>query len=78
MNYPFRRNETGRIRPEFAQSLWHCPTVQHLKDLQTIDSKVVPGEGLEPSRPCGQRILSPLRLPISPPGRSETYQSSVG
>ena len=30
-------------------------------------SKVVPREGLEPSRPCGQRILSPLRLPIPPP-----------
>ena len=29
---------------------------------------LVPGEGLEPSRPCGQRILSPLRLPISPTG----------
>ena len=22
--------------------------------------------GLEPTRPCGQRILSPLRLPIPP------------
>lgn len=29
---------------------------------------MVPGEGLEPSRPYGQRILSPLRLPIPPPG----------
>ena len=28
----------------------------------------MPGEGLEPTRPCGQRILSPLRLPISPTG----------
>src|SRR6266513_2432624 len=28
---------------------------------------LVPGEGLEPSRPRGRRILSPLRLPISPP-----------
>ena len=32
--------------------------------------KLVPGEGLEPSRPCGQRILSPLRLPI-PPSRHQ-------
>lgn len=30
---------------------------------------VVPGEGLEPSRPCGQRILNPSRLPIPPPGQ---------
>ncbi len=30
--------------------------------------QVVAGEGLEPSRPCGQWILSPSRLPIPPPG----------
>ncbi len=30
---------------------------------------MVPWEGLEPSRPYGQRILSPLRLPIPPPGQ---------
>ena len=29
---------------------------------------MVPGVGLEPTRPCGQRILSPSRLPIPPPG----------
>lgn len=33
---------------------------------------VMPGVGLEPTSPCGQRILSPPRLPISPPGRSIT------
>jgi hypothetical protein len=27
----------------------------------------VPGAGIEPARPCGQGILSPLRLPVSPP-----------
>jgi hypothetical protein len=31
---------------------------------------VVPGGGLEPPRPCGLRILSPLRLPISPSGHA--------
>jgi hypothetical protein len=30
---------------------------------------LVPGAGLEPARPYGQGILSPLRLPISPPGQ---------
>src|SRR5690554_7483384 len=30
---------------------------------------MVPGAGLEPARPEGQGILSPMRLPISPPGR---------
>jgi hypothetical protein len=29
---------------------------------------MVPRGGLEPPRPCGLRILSPLRLPISPSG----------
>ena len=33
-------------------------------------TKVVPGTGIEPVRPYSElRILSPLRLPISPPGR---------
>lgn len=31
--------------------------------------KRVPWAGLEPARPCGPRILSPLCLPVSPPGR---------
>ena len=31
--------------------------------------KGVPKGGLEPPRPCGQRILSPLRLPIPPLGQ---------
>lgn len=29
---------------------------------------VVPGAGLEPASPCGRGILSPLRIPVSPPG----------
>ena len=29
---------------------------------------LVPGEGFEPSRPFGQRILSPQRLPFRHPG----------
>ena len=31
---------------------------------------MVPKTGLEPVRPHGQRILSPLRLPIPPLGRT--------
>ena len=34
--------------------------------------EVVPGGGLEPPRPCGQRILSPLRLPIPPQSQKST------
>ena len=30
---------------------------------------MVPGAGLEPARCCHRGILSPLRLPISPPGQ---------
>ena len=30
--------------------------------------EMVPAAGLEPARPYGQRILSPLRLPIPPSG----------
>ena len=33
------------------------------------DFDLVPRTGLEPVRPQGRRILSPLRLPISPPGQ---------
>ena len=38
------------------------PFVQHLH------CDIVPGAGLEPARPYGQRILSPLRLPFRHPG----------
>ncbi len=36
----------------------------------------MPREGLEPTNPCGKRILSPPRLPVSPPrhGRPQTGQ----
>jgi hypothetical protein len=34
---------------------------------------MVPGGGFEPPRPCGLRILSPLRLPISPSGQRDSY-----
>lgn len=30
--------------------------------------KLVPGVGVEPTRPCGLRILSPLRMPFRHPG----------
>ena len=31
-----------------------------------MDPKLVPGGGVEPPRPEGRRILSPLRLPVPP------------
>src|SRR6476619_740466 len=33
-----------------------------------FDERLVPGEGVEPSRCCQRRILSPLRLPFRHPG----------
>ena len=35
---------------------------------------MVPRAGLEPARPEGQRILSPQRLPIPPPGQPRRYR----
>ena len=35
-----------------------------------IHVELVPEAGFEPARPIGQRILSPLRLPVPPPGRA--------
>jgi hypothetical protein len=34
---------------------------------------MVPGAGIEPARPSGQGILSPLRLPFRHPGLQVTY-----
>ncbi len=38
-------------------------------------SILVPGAGLEPARSCLRGILSPLCLPIPPPGLIETHAS---
>ena len=32
-------------------------------------NEMVPGEGVEPSLPCGNWILNPARLPIPPSGQ---------
>ena len=45
-----------------------------------IDTKaiyLVPGGGVEPPRPCGRRILSPLRLPV-PPSRLNVKPLNLG
>ena len=43
---------------------------------QRLD-QVVPGVGVEPTRPFGQRILSPPRLPFRHPGRTPDRTSCV-
>jgi len=40
--------------------------------------RLVPRGGLEPPRPCGLRILSPLRLPISPSGHCRLGAGAEG
>ncbi len=35
--------------------------------------RVVPRAGIEPARSCDRGILSPLRLPISPPGQTGVF-----
>ena len=40
---------------------------------------MVPGAGVEPARDVKSRgILSPLRLPISPPGQIENMEAEAG
>ncbi len=38
---------------------------------------MVPGAGIEPARPLSRGILSPLRLPISPPGHTFRKQKRI-
>ena len=42
--------------------------------LSDCKGDMVPRAGLEPARPEGQRILSPQRLPIPPPGQPRRYR----
>ncbi len=42
-----------------------------LREFSDSESEVVPRVGLEPTHPCGYRILNPARLPIPPPGHSK-------
>ena len=39
-----------------------------MEDVKTVGKGMVPRAGVEPARPCGQRILSPQRLPFRHPG----------
>ena len=39
------------------------------KKWRSFDRRLVPGVGIEPTRPCGQQILSLPRLPFRHPGK---------
>ena len=63
----YERNQ-GYRTPEFAL-LFKMPD-----GFSERKNDMVPRAGLEPARPEGQRILSPLRLPIPPPGQPGHYR----
>ena len=48
----------------FGMGLALCPREQPISRGPKTPRKQIPEEGLEPTRPCGQRILSPSRLPF--------------
>lgn len=51
--------------------------LEHTRKLKEIkDEIMVPGGGVEPPRPEGRRILSPLRLPV-PPSRHGVWESAL-
>ena len=41
--------------------------------MRKYEKELVPTPGLEPGRPFGQGILSPLRLPIPPSGQKKIH-----
>ena len=46
-----------------------------LKSLANPQTGVIPEEGLEPTHPCGQRILSPPRLPFRHSGAGKSLHN---
>lgn len=78
--YPLRSTGTVCCRPlpqAGSALLRQPPSAQWMAARQTGKQKtalrrfhVVPGTGIEPVRSCPRRILSPLRLPVSPPGQT--------
>jgi hypothetical protein len=68
------RINTGHLSSEFESE---GRTVSNPKRsiMETISKILVPGIGVEPTRPCGHRILSPARLPV-PPARPRVKDST--
>lgn len=50
----------------FEEKIWKKDKCYRVRYFSNEISLNVLGEGLEPSRPEGHRILSPVRLPIPP------------
>src|SRR5690349_8004145 len=68
----------SREQDTFAGNTLETDAAKHVTipapEMDTLDGQhfasigMVPRAGIEPAWPCGRRILSPLRLPIPPPG----------
>jgi hypothetical protein len=68
---PFPPLPASLIAPEGHRGGDDWPTIGPSRRKSSKTSrKTVPKEGLEPSRPFGRRILSPLRLPFRHSGAS--------
>ncbi len=65
-----RRLATGQ------QKLRACKGIKVSSDFAAI-FEVVLEEGIEPTRPCGHRILSPARLPVPPLELKRLWQVSM-
>ena len=59
----------GIITPELHKPIILQKTKRIVDNHQLSVFIMVPGTGVEPVQPEGRGILSPLRLPIPPPGR---------
>jgi hypothetical protein len=64
-DYAVFDKSVDRKSPTFTPPQSH-PVIEACKPLLFIDFALVPGGGVEPPRPEGRRILSPLRLPVPP------------
>src|SRR5271154_3231095 len=79
------RKLTSHLRALSLKAPWNCTRMRDQKPLRLrfgdalfscfwgsigASPEMVPGIGIEPTRPCGHRILSPARLPV-PPARRE-------
>jgi hypothetical protein len=69
---PGRHGEKSRVRAAalgnnagLLEQFHYFPKINP-KLFEQIADSLVPGGGVEPPRPEGRRILSPLRLPVPP------------
>jgi hypothetical protein len=60
--------ESQRIPDQQYAFRLHACTLRRLRSEHILHNlfRIMPGGGVEPPRPDGRRILSPLRLPVPP------------